>query len=77
MYDHLVQQKPGALRKWAELRVEALDHALRDVPEDRVRYHGASKLASAAHGRAPLEDIVTSFLQVRAGGTRWRRPTTA
>jgi 5-methyltetrahydropteroyltriglutamate--homocysteine methyltransferase len=27
------------VRKWAELRVEALNHALRNIPEDRIRYH--------------------------------------
>ena len=26
-------------RRWAELRVEALNHALRGLPEDRIRYH--------------------------------------
>ena len=26
-------------RRWAELRVEALNHALEGIPEDRVRYH--------------------------------------
>ena len=26
-------------RKWANLRVEALNHALRGIPEDKIRYH--------------------------------------
>jgi len=26
-------------RRWADLRVQALNHALRGLPEDRVRYH--------------------------------------
>src|SRR5439155_26083760 len=25
-------------RRWAELRVDALNHALRGIPEDRIRY---------------------------------------
>ena len=28
-----------AFRKYCEVRVEALNHALRDIPEDRIRYH--------------------------------------
>lgn len=27
------------MRRWAEKRVEVLNHALRDIPEDRIRYH--------------------------------------
>jgi 5-methyltetrahydropteroyltriglutamate--homocysteine methyltransferase len=68
MYDHLVQQSPQHYRKWAELRVEALNHALRDIPEDRLRYHvcfGSWHLPHVAD--APLEDIVDIILQVKAG----------
>ena len=68
MYDHLVQQSPQHYRKWAELRVEALNHALRDIPEDRVRYHvcfGSWHLPHMAD--APLEDIADIILSVRAG----------
>jgi 5-methyltetrahydropteroyltriglutamate--homocysteine methyltransferase len=68
MYDHLVQQSPAAYRKWAELRVEALNHALRDIPEDRVRYHVCFGSWHLPHmSDAPLEDIVDIILQVRAG----------
>jgi 5-methyltetrahydropteroyltriglutamate--homocysteine methyltransferase len=28
-----------AFKRWCRVRVEALNHALRNVPEDRVRYH--------------------------------------
>jgi 5-methyltetrahydropteroyltriglutamate--homocysteine methyltransferase len=68
MYDHLVQRSPQHYRQWAELRVEALNHALRDIPEDRIRYHvcfGSWHLPHVAD--APLEDIVDIILQVRAG----------
>ena len=40
MYDRMVP--PASLaeyRAWAELRIDALNHALRGIPEDRVRYH--------------------------------------
>jgi 5-methyltetrahydropteroyltriglutamate--homocysteine methyltransferase len=68
MYDYLVQQSPQHYRKWAELRVEALNHALRDIPEDRVRYHVCFGSWHVPHiSDAPLEDIVDLILQVKAG----------
>jgi 5-methyltetrahydropteroyltriglutamate--homocysteine methyltransferase len=68
MYDHLVQQSPQHYRKWAELRVEALNHALRDIPEDRVRYHVCFGSWHLPHmSDAPLEDIVDLILMVKAG----------
>jgi 5-methyltetrahydropteroyltriglutamate--homocysteine methyltransferase len=68
MYDHLVQQSPQHYRKWAELRVEALNHALRDIPEDRIRYHVCFGSWHVPHiSDAPLEDIVDIILQAKAG----------
>jgi len=68
MYDYLVQQSPQHYRKWAELRIEALNHALRDIPEDRVRYHVCFGSWHVPHiSAAPLEDIVDLILQVKAG----------
>ena len=68
MYDELVQKSPKHYRDWAELRVEALNHALRGIPEDRVRYHicfGSWHMPHVAD--APLEAIVDLMLSVRAG----------
>jgi len=68
MYDHLVQQSPQHYRKWAELRVEALNHALEGIPEDRIRYHVCFGSWHVPHtSDAPLEDIVDLILQVKAG----------
>jgi 5-methyltetrahydropteroyltriglutamate--homocysteine methyltransferase len=68
MYDHLVQQSPQHYRKWAELRIEALNHALRDIPEDRVRYHVCFGSWHVPHiSDAPLEDIIDLILQAKAG----------
>jgi 5-methyltetrahydropteroyltriglutamate--homocysteine methyltransferase len=67
MYDHLTQKSPREYRKWAELRIEALSHALRDIPEDRVRYHvcfGSWHLPHTVD--APLEELVDLILQVPA-----------
>lgn len=68
MYDFLTQQSPQTYRKWAELRVEALNHALRDIPEDRIRYHVCFGSWHVPHtSDAPLEEIVDLILNVRAG----------
>ncbi|HEY8507931.1 MAG TPA: cobalamin-independent methionine synthase II family protein [Steroidobacteraceae bacterium] len=68
MYDHLVQQSPEHYRKWAELRIEALNHALRGIPEDRVRYHVCFGSWHVPHmSDAPLEEIVDLILRVNAG----------
>jgi 5-methyltetrahydropteroyltriglutamate--homocysteine methyltransferase len=68
MYDELVQKSPKHYHDWAELRVEALNHALRGIPEDRVRYHicfGSWHMPHVAD--APLEAIVDLMLSVHAG----------
>lgn len=68
MYDHLVQQSPARYREWAQLRVDALNHALRGIPEDRIRYHVCFGSWHVPHlADAPLEDIVDLIVQVRAG----------
>jgi 5-methyltetrahydropteroyltriglutamate--homocysteine methyltransferase len=68
MYDELVQQSPARYREWAELRVDALNHALRGIPEDRVRYHVCFGSWHVPHvADAPLEAIAPLMLKVRAG----------
>lgn len=68
MYDHLVAQSPQRYREWAELRVDALNHALTGIPEDRIRYHVCFGSWHVPHvADAPLEAIVDLVLKVRAG----------
>ena len=68
MYDELVRQSPARYREWAALRIEALNHALRGIPEERVRYHVCFGSWHVPHvADAPLEAIVDLILQVRAG----------
>ena len=68
MYDHFVQQSPEKYRQWAGLRIEALNHALQGIPEDRVRYHVCFGSWHVPHlADAPLEEIVGFILNVRAG----------
>jgi 5-methyltetrahydropteroyltriglutamate--homocysteine methyltransferase len=69
MYDHLVQQSPAKYREWAQLRVDALNHALEGIAEDRIRYHVCFGSWHVPHvADAPLEEIVGLILQVKAGG---------
>ena len=68
MYDHYVQQSPEKYRQWAGLRVEALNHALQGIPEDRVRYHVCFGSWHVPHlADAPLDEIAGFILSVRAG----------
>jgi 5-methyltetrahydropteroyltriglutamate--homocysteine methyltransferase len=53
---------------WAQMRVDALNHALRDIPEDRSRYHICWGGWNGPHVfDVPLKDIVGLLLQVRTG----------
>jgi 5-methyltetrahydropteroyltriglutamate--homocysteine methyltransferase len=68
MYDELIQHGQASYRQWAELRVDALNHALRGIPEDRVRYHVCFGSWHVPHlADAPLEAILPLILRVRAG----------
>ncbi|MDH4144898.1 MAG: cobalamin-independent methionine synthase II family protein [Acidimicrobiia bacterium] len=69
-YDVMVP--PGSLadfRRWAEVRVEAINIALDGLAEDRVRYHVCWGSWNGPHTNdVPLRDIVDLVLRVRAGG---------
>jgi 5-methyltetrahydropteroyltriglutamate--homocysteine methyltransferase len=55
-------------RKLAGLQVEALNHALRGIPPERVRYHMCWGSYHGPHKHdLPLRDIVDLILAVRAG----------
>jgi 5-methyltetrahydropteroyltriglutamate--homocysteine methyltransferase len=55
-------------RKFAALRVEALNHALSGLPEDRIRYHVCWGSWHGPHTTdVPLKDIVDIVLRIRAG----------
>ena len=56
-------------RKYADLRVEALNHALRDIPPDRVRLHVCWGSFHGPHKHdIPLRDIIDIIFKVRADG---------
>jgi 5-methyltetrahydropteroyltriglutamate--homocysteine methyltransferase len=68
MYDHLVQTSPEHYRRWGQLRIDALNHALEGIPEDRVRYHVCFGSWHVPHvADAPLEELIDLILQVKAG----------
>jgi 5-methyltetrahydropteroyltriglutamate--homocysteine methyltransferase len=68
MYDHLVQQGEDTYRRWAQLRIDALNHALAGIPEDQIRYHVCFGSWHVPHvADAPLEAIIGLILQVNAG----------
>jgi 5-methyltetrahydropteroyltriglutamate--homocysteine methyltransferase len=55
--------------KYAELRIDALNHALEGIPEDRVRYHICWGSWNGPHvSDVPLKDVVGLMLRVNAMG---------
>ena len=54
-------------RKYCSLRIEALNHALRNIPEDRIRYHLCWGSWHGPHAfDLPLRDIADLLLRVKA-----------
>ncbi len=55
-------------RKWAEVRVDALNHALRDIPPEKIRFHTCYgiNMGPRIHDME-LKDIVDIILKIRAG----------
>jgi len=58
----------AACRKWAALRVDALNAALAGIPEDRIRFHTcySVNMGPRVHDMQ-LKDIIDIILRVRAG----------
>ncbi len=69
-YDIMVPPKTLAdYRKWAAVRVEALNHALKGIPQEKSRYHLCWGSWNGPHTNdVALKDIVDLVLKVRAGG---------
>jgi 5-methyltetrahydropteroyltriglutamate--homocysteine methyltransferase len=68
IYDWMVPEKSMAeYRAFTELRIEALNHALRGIPEDRIRYHICWGSWNGPHvSDVPLREIVDLLLMVNA-----------
>jgi len=57
-----------AYRKWASVRIDALNHALGGLPQEKVRYHICWGSFNTPHvSDVPLRDIVDLVLRVKAG----------
>jgi 5-methyltetrahydropteroyltriglutamate--homocysteine methyltransferase len=55
-------------RKYQEMHIDALNHGLRDLPVDRIRFHMCWGSYHGPHKYdIPLEDIADLILKVRAG----------
>ena len=55
-------------RRWAQLRVDALNHALEGLPPERIRYHVCWGSWHGPHAYdPPLRDTIDLILQVNAG----------
>ena len=69
MHERMVPPMSEAqYRDWAQLRVDALNHALRGIPEERSRYHICWGSWNGPHAfDVPLKDIVDLLLQVKVG----------
>ena len=56
-------------RKWAEMRIEALNHALDGLPEERTRYHVCWGSWNGPHVYdVEIKHIIDLILKVRVGG---------
>jgi 5-methyltetrahydropteroyltriglutamate--homocysteine methyltransferase len=68
-YDRMVP--PASLaqyRNWVAMNVEAVNHALQGIPEERVRYHVCWGSWPGPHVTdVPLQEIVDLVLKVKAG----------
>jgi 5-methyltetrahydropteroyltriglutamate--homocysteine methyltransferase len=69
MYEKLVPPMTLAeYRKWAELRIAALNHALEGIPVERSRYHICWGSWNGPHMfDVPLKEIVDLLLKVNVG----------
>ena len=57
----------AGFRKWAAFQVEAVNHALKGIPEDRVRFHICWGSWHGPHkGDVGLKDVVDLLLKVKA-----------
>jgi len=68
-YDMIVPTPSIAeYRKFAEVRVEALNHALQGLPQDRIRYHICWGSWHGPHTHdLPLEHVIDLMLKIQAG----------
>lgn len=69
MHERMVPPMSNAdYRRWAQMRIDALNHALKGIPEERSRYHICWGSWNGPHAfDVPMKEIVDLLLQVRVG----------
>ena len=69
MYDIIVPPGSDAdYLRWAEIRTDVLNHALRGLPQDRIRYHVCWGSWNGPHTTdVPLKTIIHLILKTNAG----------
>jgi 5-methyltetrahydropteroyltriglutamate--homocysteine methyltransferase len=70
MYDNIVNPgTPDDFRRWARLRIDALNHALDGLPAERCRYHICWGSFNSPHvGDVPFREIADLVLSVNVSG---------
>ena len=65
----LPRPQPEEISQFGELRIEALNHALKGIPTDKVCYHICWGSFNSPHvSDIPFEKIAALILKVEAGG---------
>ena len=58
-----------AFQRWCDLAVDALNHALKGIPESKVRYHLCWSSQNSPHtDDAPLSDLIRAITRIKAQG---------
>jgi 5-methyltetrahydropteroyltriglutamate--homocysteine methyltransferase len=56
-------------QRWCDLAVDALNHALKGIPDSKVRYHLCWSSQNSPHtDDAPLSDLIRAILRIKAQG---------
>jgi 5-methyltetrahydropteroyltriglutamate--homocysteine methyltransferase len=69
MHEKMVPPMPEAqYRAWAQMRIDALNHALKGIPPEKSRYHICWGSWNGPHAHdVPLKSIIDLLLQVNVG----------
>jgi 5-methyltetrahydropteroyltriglutamate--homocysteine methyltransferase len=66
---HAEREGAAAYKKWSVLAVEVLNHALRNIPIEKIRYHMCWSSQNAPHtDDPPLTELLDDLLKIKAQG---------
>jgi 5-methyltetrahydropteroyltriglutamate--homocysteine methyltransferase len=67
-YNRNPDKSVAECRKWAEGRIEVLNHSLKGIPEEKIRFHTCYSFDMAPRlGDMELKDMLDVILKVKAG----------